>query len=73
MKNDKCCGTCRHHVPDGNFPDDWLCVNDKSEHIADYTEYEETCDFWEEREKISTTGGWIPLPEPYKAESEVEE
>lgn len=56
MKNDKCCGTCRHHVPDGKFPDDWLCINDKSEHIADYTEYEETCDFWEECPKISRKG-----------------
>ncbi len=45
MKNeDKCCGTCKYHKPDPDFPEDWICCNDKSEFSADWTDYENVCD-----------------------------
>jgi len=53
MKTDKkhCCGTCKHHHPDGTWPDDWICVNADSEHVADWTEYEDSCEHWEARDE----------------------
>lgn len=52
MANRKCCGTCKHHSPDGSFPDDWMCVNEASDACGDYTEFYDTCEEWEEREKV---------------------
>lgn len=46
---EKCCGTCHYHTPDGIFPDDWTCANIDSDNFSDYTEYEDVCEFWEER------------------------
>lgn len=47
---DKCCGTCKHHSKDdGN--DDWVCVNPESEYFADYTDYNHSCEEYEEREE----------------------
>lgn len=51
--NNEICGTCKWHKPDEVFPSDWVCVNADSENCADYTEYEDTCDHWEEREERS--------------------
>lgn len=48
-KDNECCGTCKWHHPDDTFPADWICVNGESENCGDYTEYEESCDHWEER------------------------
>jgi len=42
-----CCGTCRHHSKDDNG--DWMCVNAKSDYCADWTEYNHSCEEWEER------------------------
>lgn len=47
---DKCCGNCKHHQPDGTFPDDWICVNPESEYCGDYTEFCDVCEEHEERE-----------------------
>lgn len=50
MKDDReICGTCRYHLPDDVFPSDWVCVNNHSENCGDWTEFEESCEFWEER------------------------
>ena len=50
MKRDnECCGTCRYHVPDDNWPSDWICVNPESDNVADWTEYDECCDWYEPR------------------------
>lgn len=53
FKGDKeCCGTCRWHDPhEGNGFVDWYCVNDKSEYCTEATEYDHSCDEWEERSK----------------------
>ena len=45
------CGTCRYHLPDDVFPSDWVCVNNNSKNCGDWTEFEETCESWEERRK----------------------
>lgn len=51
MIDEKCCGTCKyhHHEDIGNG---WKCVNDRSEYFADWTEYSDSCDEWEEREQM---------------------
>jgi len=49
VKNEKICGTCRYHYHE-NIDDGWVCVNDKSEYLSDWTEYEDACEEWEGRE-----------------------
>lgn len=44
----KCCGTCRWHQHE-YVDDGWVCVNDISEYCTDWTDYEWSCDEWEER------------------------
>lgn len=44
----KCCGTCKYHHHE-NIDDGWVCVNSDSEYVADWTEYNNWCDEWEER------------------------
>lgn len=51
MLDDKCCGTCKYHYHK-NIGDGWECVNDKSEYFADWTEYSDSCDEWEERKQM---------------------
>lgn len=47
--NEKCCGTCKYHQHE-NIDDGWVCVNSDSEYVADWTEYNDWCGEWEERE-----------------------
>ena len=47
---DKCCGTCAYHRYD-ELTDDWVRSNDMSENYADYTDYNDSCIDWEEREQ----------------------
>lgn len=47
---DKCCGTCAYHRYDREM-EEWLCRNDESENYADYTDYNDSCIDWEEREE----------------------
>lgn len=49
MSNEKCCGTCKYHGFE-NLSDGWVCVNDRSEYCADWTEYKDSCDKREGRE-----------------------
>lgn len=49
MQNE-CCGNCRYHKNDDTFPEDYICVNDASEHCADWTDYKDYCYEWEGRE-----------------------
>ena len=39
------CGTCQY----GSYDkiDGYVCVNSDSEYVADFTEYNHTCDSWE--------------------------
>ena len=45
----KCCGTCKYHEYE-NIDEGYVCVNDESEYVADWTEYNHCCDEWEEKE-----------------------
>lgn len=49
MTEERICGTCRYHHHE-NICDGWVCVNDASEYVADYTEYEDSCEEWEGRD-----------------------
>ena len=51
MLDDKYCGTCKYHYHK-NIGDGWECVNDRSEYFADWTEYSDSCDEWEERKQM---------------------
>ena len=49
MMDDKCCGTCKYHHHE-DIDDGWVCTNVDSEYVAEWTEYKDFCDEWEERE-----------------------
>lgn len=46
---EKICGNCRYHKHE-SVDDGWICTNPDSNNIADWTEYEDTCPDWEERD-----------------------
>lgn len=48
-RDNEVCGTCRFHKRDGDFPDDFICVNPDSDNVGDWTEYTDTCEEWERR------------------------
>lgn len=43
------CGECKHHKYDKESDGSWVCTNDRSEYFADWTEYTDRCDEWEEK------------------------
>lgn len=45
---DQICGTCKYYYYK-SIDDGWVCVNDQSEYVADLTEYNDTCEEWEEK------------------------
>ena len=45
----ECCGTCKYHQYE-NIRDGYVCCNDSSEYVADWTDYGHYCEEWEERE-----------------------
>ena len=47
---EQCCGTCQYHKADDCWPSDWVCTNADSENCADFTEWEDWCEQYEERE-----------------------
>ena len=48
MDKEKVCGTCKyHHFSD--VTNEWICMNEESENYADYTEYGDSCEEWEEK------------------------
>lgn len=44
----ECCGNCRWWEKDGE-DGDHVCVNDESENLADWTEWNDSCDGWERK------------------------
>ena len=46
----QCCGTCKYHQFE-NVNDGYVCVNSDSEYCADWTEYSDFCEEWEERDE----------------------
>ena len=49
MANKECCGTCKWHQHE-NIDDGWVCVNSDSDYCADWTDYNDYCMDYEERE-----------------------
>lgn len=53
------CGTCKYHkhiyaqvrshVNGIRIDDGWVCINEDSENAGCYTDYDDSCDEWEER------------------------
>ena len=54
MLDDKCCGTCKYKYiirKDSRYMNN-VCFNDKSEHCADYIEYNDSCEEWERKQAM---------------------
>lgn len=49
MDSQKVCGTCKYHQFE-DISDGWVCVNNESEYVSDWTEFNHTCPDWEGRE-----------------------
>lgn len=49
MSGRQVCGTCKYHEYE-HVSDGWVCVNDDSEYVADWTDFNHTCPDWEEIE-----------------------
>lgn len=47
-KDEKCCGTCKWHKHE-RIDDGWVCTNPDSHCCADWTEYNDWCQEWEDR------------------------
>lgn len=48
MENEKeCCGNCEYHKVIRQ--DTFCCNNHESDYYGDYTNYEDSCPFWNER------------------------
>lgn len=43
----QCCGTCKYGSYDKT--DGYVCVNGDSEYVADFVEYDHSCENWEEK------------------------
>lgn len=50
MSERKCCGTCKYHQFE-SVDDGYVCVNDESEYLSDWTECNDSCSEWEERDE----------------------
>ena len=47
---EKVCGTCKYHkIFTASIYEAWICDNENSDYYALESEYDETCDEWEER------------------------
>ena len=44
----KTCGTCFYHTHE-NIDDGWVCACGKSDNVAEWTEYDDSCEHWEPR------------------------
>lgn len=44
----ECCGNCKWHEHE-NISDGWVCVNNDSEYVADWTDYDFCCEQYESR------------------------
>ena len=53
--NEEICGNCRWHIYE-EISQGFVCCNDDSDYCADWTEYEDTCEEWEDKDE-SEDGG----------------
>jgi hypothetical protein len=45
---EKICGHCKWHIHE-DITDGWVCSNNRSDYVADWTEYDDSCDDFEPR------------------------
>lgn len=45
----ECCGNCKWHKHE-DISDGWVCCNSDSEYVADWTEYNDWCEEYTEKE-----------------------
>nr|DAE38044.1 MAG TPA: zona-pellucida-binding protein-like protein [Bacteriophage sp.] len=45
----QCCGTCEYGSYDKM--NGYVCVNDQSEYVADFVEYDHSCIDWEQKRR----------------------
>lgn len=48
MSERRCCGTCAYHQFE-SVDEGYVCVNDESEYLSDWTDFCHSCDCWEGR------------------------
>ena len=63
MTREECCGTCQWHMmqtrivgaksiyeakTSSQVVNEWFCNNKRSNYYTDFTDYEDSCDEWEE-------------------------
>ena len=48
-KMNKVCGNCKYHQFE-NIDNGYVCVNPDSDNLSDWTEYDDSCEDWEEKE-----------------------
>ena len=46
---EKRCGTCKYHMHEG-IDSGYVCVNDQSDHVTDWTEDDDGCERWEAKD-----------------------
>ena len=46
---DEVCGNCKYHQFE-SIDNGYVCVNPDSDNIADWTEYDDSCEDWEKKE-----------------------
>lgn len=44
----ECCGNCKYHQYE-DISQGWVCCNQDSEYVADWTDYTDSCEEWESR------------------------
>lgn len=44
----ECCGTCECSTYDKT--NGYVCSNCESDYVADFVEYDHSCDFWEQKQ-----------------------
>ena len=49
MRNKKICGECKWHEKE-DYAFSWICCNNESDYVTDWTDYNHTCEFWEKME-----------------------
>lgn len=48
---DECCGNCKYHQHE-DISQGWVCCNQDSEYVADWTDYTDCCEEWESRDEM---------------------
>lgn len=49
---ERCCGTCQYHEHE-RIDDEWVCTNPDSYYCTDWTEYKDSCSFWEDKNECN--------------------